>query len=325
MLFIILFVNQVLNLQIGKVTFDVLFPHDKRLAFVQFDQKFESIPQVGISLIALHVNNEVPRTIGIEPKLLQITQQGFQFQITNHKSKIDHLEYQWFAVIDDRFKVNCETIQKSTTINFGREFWVTPTVQIFLAGFQKESQKGDLKFQLSITRQQASSFDVTLNNQSEHFLKDLLICYIAGPQNVVKSKSLININQKTDEFVDLEGTPENLIYGVSKISNFYGALMIQLGKFEYEQEKPGVGISQIDMTLGLIQNDGMLCPLGYYECNFNGVSIDLCESTSGSQSWKRIKSIKSRKGWNGKFKIDGKTLKTQDANCIQDIQLYLEE
>ncbi|CAD8091506.1 unnamed protein product [Paramecium sonneborni] len=324
MLFIILLVNQVLTLQIGKVTFDVLFPHDKRLAFIQFDQKFEQIPQVGISLIALHVNNEVPRNIGIEPKLLQITQQGFQLQITNHKSKIDHLEYQWLAVIDDRLKVNCETIQKTTTINFGREFWVTPTIQIFLAGFQKESQKGDLKFQLSISKQQVNSFEIDLNNQSEHILKDLQICYIAGPQNIVKSKSLININQKTDEFVDLEGTPENLIYGVSKISNFYGALMIQLGQFEYEQEKPGVGISQIDMSLGMIQNDGMQCPIGYYECNFMGVSIDLCDNSNGSQAWKRIKSIKNRKGWNGKFKIDGKTLKTQDAGCIQDIQLYLE-
>ncbi|CAD8163510.1 unnamed protein product [Paramecium pentaurelia] len=177
------------------------------------------------------------------------------------------------AAIDDRLKFNCEIIQKSTTINFGREFWMTPTIQIFLAGFQKEIIKGDLKFQLQITRQQVNNIH---------------ICSIAGSQNVVKSKSLININQKTDEFVGLEGTSKNLIYG-----------------FEYEQEKPGVGISQVDMIMGLIQNDGMLCPLGYYECNFNGILIALCESTSGSQSWKRIKSIKSRKGWNGKFKIDG--------------------
>lgn len=36
----------------------------------------------------------------------------------------------------------------------------------------------------------------------------------------------MNINQKTDEFVDLDGMPEELIYGVTKISNFYGALVI---------------------------------------------------------------------------------------------------
>ncbi|CAD8063646.1 unnamed protein product [Paramecium primaurelia] len=168
---------------------------------------------------------------------------------------IKHLQYQWLAVIDDRLKVNCEISQKSTTINFGREFWMTQIIQIFLAGLKKNHKRG---FKVLIIDNQI---------RSQY--------YIAGSQNVVESKSLININQKTDEFVDLEGTPQNLIYGVSKISNFYGALMIQLGQFQYQQEKPGVGISQIDITLGLIQNDGMLCPLGYYEYNFNGISL-LC-------------------------------------------------
>ena len=70
----------------------------------------------------------------------------------------------------------------------------------------------------------------------------------------------------------------------------------------------------------MIQDDGMLCPIGYTECNFLGSSFDLCESSFGTDSWKRIKSIKGRKQWNGSFSVGHQTLITNgDTKCIQDI------
>lgn len=33
------------------------------------------------------------------------------------------------------------------------------------------------------------------------------------------------------------------------------------------------------MSLALISSDGMKCPTAYFECNYYGNGIDLCDST----------------------------------------------
>lgn len=41
MFFNILVLCEVLAMQIGRVSFEMLFPHDKKLAFIQFQEKFD--------------------------------------------------------------------------------------------------------------------------------------------------------------------------------------------------------------------------------------------------------------------------------------------
>lgn len=36
----------------------------------------------------------------------------------------------------------------------------------------------------------------------------------------------------------------------------------------------------------------MLCPIGYFECGYRGLFIDMCDRAEGN-AWRKIKSIKT--------------------------------
>lgn len=65
-----------------------------------------------ISIIGMHIENEVPKKINFYPQIVK-GKLGFEIQVTNLASKIDYLEYLWVAVLDDRLLLRCETVKET--------------------------------------------------------------------------------------------------------------------------------------------------------------------------------------------------------------------
>lgn len=113
----------------GKVVFSTLYAHDKQVSLVQFPAAFPTPPQVIISLVGIHINSDIPKNLGFTPQITSLTAtgelgfitSGFQFYVQNQNSRIDHLEYAWMAVLDDRIHLRCPKINElRTTVDFER-------------------------------------------------------------------------------------------------------------------------------------------------------------------------------------------------------------